>query len=411
VHAVTEHGAALEAPVRSSVGTTVALVAAGHTMALAVVRALGEAGIPVGVLHYDDRDTAQASKYAVARIRVPHPLHSEQQYVDALIDVARAFGGSLLIPASDESVVAISRNRDVLAARYRVACPEWRVAERFIDKSQTYAIAARCGVPAPRTVVPRTEDDLDSAAAALGFPLLLKPAESHRFYQRFGCKLIEIDSAATLRPWYARTVAAGLAVTLQELIPGDDASVVNYNAYLVDGEPVAEFTARQLRKAPPHYGSPRVAVGEEIPEVIQPGRALLRAMEFEGFACIEFKLDRRDGVYKLMDVNGRHNLSGLLAVRSGINFPLLQYRHLVDGEIPAVGPAVYGRYWTDLFRDGGYSVARVLADRHSPAAYLRPYARPHCDAIIDRRDPGPAIARLRYIARHATALARSATGR
>ena len=82
------------------------------------------------------------------------------------------------------------------------------------------------------------------------------------------------------------------------------------------------------------FGSPRVAISERIPDVVEPGRRILAAMEFRGFACIEFKLDRRDGVYKLMDVNGRHNLSGMLAVRSGLNFPLRQYRHLAEGIVP-----------------------------------------------------------------------------
>ena len=46
-----------------------ALVVSGHTMALAVVRALGEAGVPVLVLHYDPRDMAHASKYVVADVQ------------------------------------------------------------------------------------------------------------------------------------------------------------------------------------------------------------------------------------------------------------------------------------------------------------------------------------------------------
>lgn len=44
-------------------------------MALAVVRGLGEAGVPVAVLSYDSHDFAQASKYVVARAQVPNPVH------------------------------------------------------------------------------------------------------------------------------------------------------------------------------------------------------------------------------------------------------------------------------------------------------------------------------------------------
>jgi predicted ATP-grasp superfamily ATP-dependent carboligase len=384
-----------------TIGRTPALVVSGHTMALAVVRALGEAGVPVEVLHYDPRDMAQASRHVVADVRIPHPLYDETGFVEALVEETRRLGGSILIPASDESVVGVSRNKDVLAQYCTVACPEWTITERFIDKSRTYALAEAHGIPAPRTLVPRSPEELESQAQSIGFPLLLKPAESHRFYEHFKRKMVRADTMVALKTSYGQAVEAGLTVMLQEIIPGDDSAVVNYNAYVWNGEPVAEFTARQLRKAPPAFGSPRVAISERIPQVIEPGRRILAAMEFYGFACTEFKLDRRDGVYKLMEVNGRHNLSGLLAVRCGINFPLMQYQHLAEGVMPRGGPYRSGIYWTDVVRDVGYSLAYLRSERYAPVDYVAPYARRHCDAIFDRRDMGPFWVRVRYLLRSA----------
>ena len=388
-----------------------AIVVSGHTMALAVVRSLGEAGIPVSVLHYDPRDMAQASKYAVTDVRIPHPLHDETGFVDAIIEQARRSGRSILMPASDESLVGISRNSDVLARYTTVACPEWAVTQRFIDKTQTYALAEAHGVPAPRTLVPRSPEELESFAGTMTFPMLLKPAESHRFAERFKTKMIRVESMAELRHWYDAASGTGLATMLQEVIPGPDSSVVNYNAYFWDGVPVAEFTARQLRKAPPRFGSPRVVVSARIPEVIEPGRRILAAMGFNGFACTEFKQDQRDGIYKLMEVNGRHNLSGLLAVRCGVNFPLIEYRHLVEGVLPENTRYRSGIYWTDFLRDAGYSLAFLRSDPHSPADYVAPYARRGCDAIFDRHDMGPFAVRVRYLMNTAVRTAQQARGR
>ncbi len=388
-----------------------ALVISGHTMALAVVRALGEADVPVVVLHYDRRDVAHRSRYVAAHITVPDPLHEEARFVDALLAQARVFAGAIVIPASDESVVAVSRNLDTLSEHVVVACTPWDVTERFIDKSVTYAIAAEHGIPAPRTLVPRSRGELDALGADIGYPLVLKPAESHRFYEVFHRKMVWVESPTALRAAYDAATAAGLRVMVQEYIPGDDGSVVNYNAYVADGRPVAEFTARQLRKAPPRFGSPRVVRGERIPEVIDPGRAILAAIGFSGFACTEFKRDARDGTYRLMEVNGRHNLSGILAVRSGANFPLIQYRHLVEGVLPEVSASRYGLYWTDAFRDVGYSLAGVRAERWPLREYVRPYASPHCDAILDWHDAGPALARLRYVIGHVGGLAKTAARR
>jgi D-aspartate ligase len=388
-----------------------AIVVSGHTMALAVVRSLGEAGVPVSVLHHDPRDMAQASRYVVADVRIPHPLYDEAGFIDAIVEEARRLGRSIIMPASDDSLVGISRHRDVLARYATVACPEWAVTQRLIDKTQTYALAEAHGVAAPRTLVPRSPEELESFAGMMEFPMLLKPAESHRFAERFKTKMILANTMAELRQWYAAAVDAGLTMMLQELIPGPDSSVVNYNAYFRDGVPVAEFTARQLRKAPPRFGSPRVVVSARIPEIIEPGRRVLEAMGFNGFACTEFKQDRRDGIYKLMEVNGRHNLSGLLAVRCGVNFPLIEYRHLADGVLPEKTRFRSGIYWTDFVRDAGYSLATLRSDRHSPVEYVAPYARRGCDAIFDRRDMGPFAVRVRYLLKTAVRTAQATLGR
>ena len=52
---------------------------------------------------------------------------------------------------------------------------------------------------------------------------------------------------------------------------------------------------------------------ELVTDVIGPTGALLRATEYDGFACAEYKFDRRDRRYKLMEVNVRYNLSSALA--------------------------------------------------------------------------------------------------
>jgi predicted ATP-grasp superfamily ATP-dependent carboligase len=181
---------------------------------------------------------------------------------------------------------------------------------------------------------------------------------------------------------------------LQEYIPGEDSDGVNYNSYFWNGNPLVEFTAEKLRNGPPWLGSTRVAISKMIPEVIEPGRKIIEAMGFYGFSCTEFKRDSRDGVYKLLEVNGRHNLSSSLAVRCGINFPWLEYTHLVNGKLPEKSDFDKGIYWIDTFRDVGYTLKHLRSEKYSPAYYIRPYFGPRVFAIIDRRDPKPFFNKL-----------------
>jgi predicted ATP-grasp superfamily ATP-dependent carboligase/glycosyltransferase involved in cell wall biosynthesis len=374
------------------------VVLSGHTMALGVVRALGEASVPVFVLHHDARDMAHVSRHVEAEFTVPPPHTREADFVEALLRHAERFRGAMLLPASDETTVAVSRHKAQLAAHYVVACTDWEVTRNFIEKRRTYDLAGKAGVATPKTLVPTTIDEAQEFARSIGFPLLIKPSQSHLYYLHFARKMNRVRSGADLAELVGRALGAGLEVMLQEIVPGPDSEVVNYNAYAWGGRSLVEFTARQIRKAPPHFGSPRVAVSELIPELIEPGRATLRALGFEGFACSEFKRDPRDGQYKIVDVNGRHNLSCLLAVRCGINFPLLHYRHLMYGEVPTPAGFTPGIFWVDAFRDVAYSLRHLIEEHHSPRMYLAPYLRPHCDATFDRGDLRPALRRASYLA-------------
>jgi len=377
-----------------------AVVISAHTMALAVVRALGEAGVPVLVLRHDARDMAHASRWVRGAYTVPPPQGDEAAFIEA-VERAAPRSGAMLVPASDEALAAVSRHKERLARAYVVACPDWKVTRRLVEKRETYALAAAAGVPTPRTIAPATLEEALAGAAEIGYPLLVKPSQSHLFEARFGRKLVEVHDAAELTRHLSVVRRAGLDLVLQELVPGDDAEVVNYVAYAWGGRSLVEFTARQLRKAPPRFGSPRVVVSERIEGVLEPGRRALRALGFEGFACTEFKRDPRDGRYKILDVNGRPNLSGLLAVRCGINFPLLEYRHRILGELPGAIPFTEGVYWTDAFRDAGYALRCIGQERHTAREWLAPYLLRGTDAIWDARDVRPALARARYLVANA----------
>ena len=378
-----------------------AIVLSGQSTALGVVRALGIMGVPVILVHYDDKDFAQRSRFVKSCLRAPHPEHAEGEFIDFLLGCSSRFPGAVLIPAADECLAAVSRHKEILAPHFRVACTDWEVTRRFIDKQFTYALAESCGVPSPRTLLPHSLEEARSAASELGFPCLVKPCQSHLFVARFGKKMVRADSLLQLEEACTMATEAGLEVMLQEIIPGDDIEGVNYNSYMWEGEVLTEFTAVHVRNAPPWFGSPRVVVSRKVPEVIEPGRRLLRELGFYGYACTEFKRDPRDNVYKLMEVNGRHNLSTLLAVHCGINFPWLHYQHLSEGIAPQTSGFREEVYWIDLFRDLAFSGMYLPQERQSLADYLRPYLRPHIFAILDRTDPGPFLQRLRSLANKA----------
>jgi predicted ATP-grasp superfamily ATP-dependent carboligase len=371
----------------------VAIVLSGNIIGLGAVRALGEAGIPVVLASIREEDPTVKSRHVVARLSVPDPEADEEAFVAALEAAATRYPGAVLMPAADAMLVGISRHKARLERAFRVACADWSAAEKFVDKQFTYALAAAAGVPVPRTVVPHSVEELERYATDVRYPVLVKPSQSHLYSEVFGRKLTQVEDLGELRAAYGEAAARGLDVMLQELIPGDDDQGTSYNCYMWDGEPLLEFTSAKVRLLPHRYGRPSSMVSRWIPELLEPGRATLRAAGFNGYANIEFKRDPRDGVHKLMEVNARMNLVLLLAVRSGINYPALIYRHLAFREVPRPIRQTTGTYWVDGGRDIVAGVRAVAERRTSLRDFLRPYVRPHVYAVFDPRDPRPAVAR------------------
>jgi predicted ATP-grasp superfamily ATP-dependent carboligase len=315
------------------------------------------------------------------------------------VEAADRFGGGLLIPTSDATLSTVSKHKGLLEHHYQVAGSEWEITQQFIDKRNTYALAEAVGVPAPKTVLAKTLTDVERHGRTLRYPCLVKPSHSHRYYALFRRKMVKVESYDQLLSTYKQATDAGFEVMLQELVPGEDSLGANYNSYFWDGRPLVEFTAQKIRGAPPELGSPRVAMSKHIPEVIESGRKILQAIGFYGYSCTEFKKDPRDGVYKLIEVNGRHNLSSLLAVRCGINFPYLHYRHLVHGELPSSHDYQKGIYWIDLTRDVAYGLKHLNRERYTLTQHVRPYLKPHVFAILDWKDPKPFARRILTIFR------------
>lgn len=377
---------------RGEAGLKPAVVVSTHTMGLGVSRALSMMNVPVTAVYYDENDMGFVSRYVSEKIFAPHPEKQQNEFIELLLSLPKKdkkYQGAFLVPASDTALSALSRHKGVLSEHYSVACVDWDVAQQFLDKQYTYSLADKIGVPAPKTVTPHSMAELEAYACDIQYPCIVKPTLSHRFYAVFGKKMIIVDNFEELCRAYQRAAEQGLEVMLQEIIPGPDSSGVNYNAYIWDGEVLAEFTGQKIRSSPPHFGSPSVVLSKPVPEVLDSGRRILLAMNFNGYACTEFKYDERDESYKLIEVNGRHNLSTLLAVRCGLNFPWLHYRHQILGECPAHPTYEYDIYWIDFLRDLAAASHYMRSREITLRQFLKPYLHPHIFANLDTSDLRP----------------------
>jgi D-aspartate ligase len=334
---------------------------------------------------------AVSSRYVRVHQWAPDPDQDEAAFVDFLLSLAPQFGRGVLFPTDDGSLMAVSKHKERLQQHFAVVAEDWRVVRQLLEKARTYEIAHRCGVLAPRVRVIDGEDEALVFAREIGFPCIIKPSVGHTFFKRYGVKMLFVNSIDELKASIERLADYSNSLMLSEFIPGDDACGANYNSFYVDGVPCQEFTAQKLRLKPTGIGFPTAVVSRHLPEVIAQGRLMIGAIGYRGYSCTEFKRDPRDNKYKLMEVNARHNYSGMLALTCGRNFPYSSYRYAIGQKVPASATAqTNGRYWVDEERDiiGLASAARL--GYAALGAYVRPYLRQGAFAVFSCTDPLPA---------------------
>ena len=99
-----------------------------------------------------------------------------------------------------------------------------------------------------------------------------------------------------------------------------------------------------------------------------------------------------------MEMNGRHNRSGLLAVKCGINFPWFEYQGLVNQNL---GPEYTKQnnfddnvYWIDEIWDLVYFFKSIKERKINLIDYARPYYNKHIFSVLDWRDVKPFLKRI-----------------
>jgi D-aspartate ligase len=359
---------------------------------LAVLRAMGAAGIRTTGVWYGRTKLACRSRYVESCHGSPDPEEDETQFLEFLLSQTDKWTGSVLFPTDDASLLVVSKYRERLADHYLAVAEDWVIVRRLLEKVHTYDMAARCGVPCPRIQTITSVAQAIDFARQVGFPCIVKPSIGHTFFRRYRVKMVFAHSADDLRDRLARFEDYEDELMVCEFIPGDDTSGANYNSFYVDGRPRREFTAGKVRLKPSRIGFPTAVVSRHIPEVIAHGRSLIGSIGYRGFSCAEFKRDERDNTYKLMEVNARHNFSGMLALRCGINFPYLSYLDAIGRDVPAGGPApTDGICWIDEERDFMGLLSSLWRGRNAAGAYLRPYLGRSVFAVFSAGDPLPSL--------------------
>jgi D-aspartate ligase len=364
-----------------------AAVLGGDYRALSVVRSLGRHGIPVWVFP-EQQKIATKSRYA--RRQFPLPTDEKRQ-VEFLLEVAQRDGldGWMLFPTEDTHAAMLARHQAKLATRFRLATSPWETVEVAYDKRATYRVAQKLDVHTPVTYYPRDRREVE--ALECSYPVILKPAIKeavNRFTQE---KAWPIGDRESLLAGYDRacTLVDPALIMIQELIPGGGEAQFSYGALCENGHPLASVVARRARQYPVDFGrSSSFVETVDVPAVEHAARHLLERLGYTGLMEAEFKYDRRDGHYKLLDLNPRVWGWHTLTRPGGVDFPYFMWRLAQHLPVPEVRVEA-GYRWVRMTTDVPAALRGIISGRISLASYFRSLRSPLEHAVLAADDPMP----------------------
>jgi predicted ATP-grasp superfamily ATP-dependent carboligase len=294
----------------------------GHwRKSLAAVRALGKKGIKVTVGESTRLATAAFSKYCHRAVVYPSPHHRPSEFIDFLLKELSRASYQMLLPMEDETLHLISGYHTEFTHLTYLPIVSFEKLSFAQRKDKILQMAEKHGIPIPKTWYIDDISQINKLKNSLPYPIVIKPKKSSG-----AVGICYSDKPGDLMEQYLSVHQRFPYPLIQELIPQEGPG---YGAsFLLDerGRVKASFVHKRLREYPVTGGASTLRESVRRDDIRDMAQVLLNALNWFGVGMVEFKVDPRDNIPKLMEVNPRFWGSLSLAVQAGVNFPYLLYR-------------------------------------------------------------------------------------
>jgi predicted ATP-grasp superfamily ATP-dependent carboligase len=368
-----------------------AIVFGGNINGLGILRNLGREGIPVHCV-LESADPAIYSRYCEGYYVLPDFLHRPDSVRSFLSRLSRrAADRPVVFSTDDRTTLILSSLKDEMENGYALMVPDKQVAETLVMKNKFYESLDEKGIDHPKVIQGSAEGDIAGIGRELGYPVFVRPTVTQDFSEAFeGKKGFVANSESELLRQFARVRARNINVIFQEIIPGLAANIYGIAGYLGrDSQPLALFGYHRMRGWPLLIGLNTLIESLPLSELRPQANlvaAYLRSIGYYGVMEAEFKLDPRDGRYKLLEINARSWFQNSFPTRCGLNIILKAYLDATGTTTPYSEDYRAGVKWVNLLEDVAAAAAEGEVMR---ASWIRSLVGVEDHAFFDLHDLAP----------------------
>lgn len=329
-----------------------------HHGALGIVRSLGRRRVPVYAIVEDYFTPVALSRYLagafVWRART-------MDHASLLADMA-GFGDELgcraiLVPTDDLAAAFVAEHQETLAKWYILPRLPRELPRKLSNKKDLYRLCKSAGIPCPEMAFPRSVHDVQSFIERTTFPVVVKAAESHRLPKGTRSPSV-VSTPVELNAIYRNAEnPANPNLLFQEYIPRSCSEDWIFHGYRnASTNCMVAFTGKKLRSWPPFAGPTTLGQSVRNEPLVRLAKKMLCDIGYAGIMDLDYRLDKRDGQYKLLDFNPR----------IGANFRMFEDSEGLD-VVRALHLDLTGRTVRRLPVDEGHT---FIVESHDPFASL-----------------------------------------
>jgi D-aspartate ligase len=267
----------------------------------------------------------------------------------------------IVIPTDDLGAILVAEHATALDGRFLFPHQPSDLPRALASKEGLYRLCRELGVPCPEAVFPSSRDDLEAFLHAAVFPVVVKGAEGWLLPREAGVRSTAIAETPeeVVDIWRRLEGRSTTGLMVQEYIPRHSGQDWIFHGYCdANSECLVAFTGRKLRSYPPYAGPTTLGRCIDNPVLRHQAEELFKAVSYRGIMDLDYRLDLRDGQYKLLDFNPRVGAQFRLFVdEHGIDVVRALHLDLTERRVPP-GGMVQGRGFVaehyDLLASWGY---------------------------------------------------------
>jgi biotin carboxylase len=262
----------------------------------------------------------------------------EKAYIQAVMRICETEEIDTIFPSWDPQVYVFAKNKERFEKMgVLIPTPDYETVITPLDKYRTIRAAQEVGFPCPKTFLPESEDDLRRIAEEVCFPLIIRP----RFSSGARGNKVVTNFRELLNEREAVKKNHGTPM-IQEFIPGKE----KQQFYLMidkKGDCKVAFCPKTHRIYLRYPLNASTACECVVPNPYLTGATkLAQKLGWWGGITLQTKIDFRDGVPKLMEMNPRLGYHLWFRTELGINEPLMCLKIAQGEDVRAIAEYPFG---------------------------------------------------------------------